>query len=99
MEPDKKDIEQNKVTAAIGYVGVLCFVPLLLQRKSKFCQWHAKQGLMLFALEVVSWIIPPLAFIIMIVAVIVSIIGVVNALDGKYWEMPLLGKLAKKINL
>lgn len=99
VEPDKKDIEQNKVTAAIGYVGVLCFVPLLLNRKSKFAQFHAKQGLMLFALEVISWIIPPLALIIMVVAVIVSIMGVVKALDGKYWEMPLLGRWAKKINL
>lgn len=99
VEPDKKDIEQNKVTAAIGYVGVLCFVPLLMKRNSKFAQFHAKQGLMLFGLEVVSWIIPPLAFVIMVIAVIVSIMGVINALDGKYWEMPLLGRWAKKINL
>ena len=97
--PDKKDIEEHKVTAAIGYVGILCFVPLLLAKKSKFAQFHGKQGLILFAVEVVAWIIPPIAIFVLIVAVIVSIMGVKASLEGKYWELPLLGKYAKKINL
>ncbi|EKD47008.1 MAG: hypothetical protein ACD_66C00259G0004, partial [uncultured bacterium] len=45
---DKKDIEDNKVLAALSYIFILCFVPLLLARDSKFAQYHAKQGLVLF---------------------------------------------------
>ena len=96
---DKKDLDDNKITAAIGYVGILCFVPLLLAKKSKFAQFHAKQGLMLFGLEVVGMIIPPLFPFIMIVAVVLSILGIKACMEGKYWELPILGKYAKKINL
>jgi len=28
-----------------------------------------------------------------------SVLGIINALQGKKWEMPYLGKYAKKINL
>lgn len=97
--PEKNDAEKNKITAAISYVGILCFVPLFLARKSKFAQFHAKQGLMLFAFEIVGMIIAFLMPFIMIISVVVAILGIKASLDGKYWEMPILGKYAKKINL
>ncbi len=101
-----KDIEDNKVMAAIGYVWILCLVPLFGKKGSKFAQFHAKQGLILLvgwiALLVVGWI-PVLGWLVMMagsVAIIVlSVLGIMNALQGKYWEMPVLGEYAKKINI
>ena len=52
-----KDVESNKVIAAVGYVWILCLVPLFLKRHSKFAQFHAKQGLVLFIVEVIGWLI------------------------------------------
>ncbi|MCD4760431.1 hypothetical protein K8R42_00865 [bacterium] len=95
---DKKDIEDNKVIAAIGYVGVLCFVPLLLKKDSKFSQFHGKQGLMLFLLEIAGFI-PVIGWALFIAAVILAIFGIRATLDGKYWELPILGQYAKKLNL
>ena len=97
-----KDIEENKVMAAIGYVWILCLVPLFLKRKSKFAQFHAKQGLILFIVEIFGWLIfwiPIIGWILGILILVLAILGIMNALQGKYWEMPLLGKYAKKINL
>lgn len=101
-----KDIEENKIIAAIGYIGVLCLIPLLAKRESKFAQFHGKQGLVLFIAWIVIWvigIIPFLgwliAFLGSLVLLVLSIMGIVQALSGKYWKLPFLAKYAEKINL
>lgn len=98
IKPDQKDIERNKIASAIGYIGVLCFLPLLLKRKSKFAQFHAKQGLLLFIIEIVGWFIPVIGWILYIVAIIYAVLGIKASLEGKYWEMPFLGTFAKKLD-
>lgn len=100
--PEDKSIEENKVIAAIGYIWILCLAPLFLKRNSPFAQFHAKQGLMLFILEVVGWLIfwiPLIGFLLYIIVILFAVMGIMYALQGKYWEMPILGKYAKKINL
>ena len=101
-----KDVEDNKVIAAIGYIWILCLLPLFGKKESKFAQFHAKQGLVLligwFALWLVGWI-PVLGWAVMmfgsIAILVLSVLGILNALQGKYWEMPVLGEYAKKINI
>jgi len=102
MPIDNKDIEDNKVIAAIGYIWILCLVPLFLKRRSSFAQFHAKQGLVLFILEVVGWLIfwiPLIGFLLYILVILFAAMGIMYALQGKYWEMPILGRYAKRINL
>lgn len=97
-----KDAEDNKVAAAIGYIWVLCLVPLFLKRNSRFAQFHAKQGLMLFIAEVVGWLIfwlPLIGWLLFLAVIILALMGIANAMQGRYWEMPILGRYAKKINL
>ncbi len=99
--PDR-DIEENKVLAAISYVWILCLIPLFLKRQSQFTQFHAKQGLILFIIEVIGWLIfwiPLIGWALFVFIIIMAIMGIMNALAGKYWEMPILGKYARKINL
>ena len=96
------DIEENKAIAAIGYIWILCFVPLLLKRDSKFAQHHAKQGLILFIVEVILaflfWI-PFIGWLLSLGTIILAIMGILQALQGNYWEMPLIGQFAKKLNI
>lgn len=102
MPTDNKDIEDNKVIAAIGYIWILCLVPLFLKRNSQFAQFHAKQGLALFILELIGWLIfwiPLIGFLLYIAVILFAVMGIIFALQGKYWEMPVLGKYAKRINL
>ncbi|MBT3230546.1 DUF4870 domain-containing protein [Candidatus Uhrbacteria bacterium] len=107
---DKKDVDDNKALAALGYVFILCFIPLLMAKDSKFAQFHAKQGLVLFIVEVVLMVvsnilifIPILGWFVMMIAylavTIAAIAGILKALEGEMWEMPVLGDYAKKLKI
>ena len=45
---DSADIEQNKWMALLAYLGPLVFVPMFVQKDSKFTRYHVNQGLTLF---------------------------------------------------
>ena len=101
MEDEKKrDLEENGMMAALSYVWILCFVPLIFKRKSKLAQFHAKQGLLVFGVEILGgWFfpIPIIGWALGLLVMILAILGVINALSGNFWEMPFLGKYAKKL--
>ncbi len=92
------DVEDNKLWAVLGYLGILCLIPLLGKKDSPFAQYHAKQGLVLLIGYVVSWI-PFLGWIIGLGILILAIIGILNALGGKMTPLPLVGQYAEKLNI
>ena len=99
---DQKDIEETKVIAAIGYIWILALIPLFLKRGSPFARFHGKQGLVLFIIEILGWLvywIPIIGPLFAVLLIILAILGFVQALSGKYWEMPIIGQFAKRINL
>jgi fumarate reductase subunit D len=103
---DPKDVADNKVVAALGYLGILCLIPLLVKKDSQYAQFHGKQGLVLFIAEVIiSFInvIPVLGQLIWFFAVVgfimVSVIGVLKTLKGEWWKIPVLYDYSKKINI
>lgn len=98
MIPDAKE---NRVLAALSYVFLLFLLPLA-KKNSPFCQFHAKQGLVLF----IAWI--PVSFIAMIPLIgwiawlsllIIDLMAISKTLNGEMWELPWLGKYAKQIKL
>ncbi len=99
--PDK-DIKENKLIAALSYVWILCLVPLLLKRDSKFAQFHAKQGLVLFIIEVfasfIMWL-PIVGQLIALALLVISVVSFIKALSGEWWKIPYLYEWSKKINL
>ncbi|MCX6739693.1 MAG: DUF4870 domain-containing protein [Candidatus Parcubacteria bacterium] len=103
---DSKDIQENKVLAAIGYISILFILPLILKPKSDFCKFHGKQGLILFIAEMITWalnFIPIIGHALWAVGtvatLILAILGIIKALNGEYWEMPYVAEYAKKINI
>ncbi|MFA5358288.1 MAG: hypothetical protein WC310_00510 [Patescibacteria group bacterium] len=102
QQPSKINLSDNKTIAALSYIWVLFLIPLLAKREDKFCQFHAKQGLALFLVEVVGgfvfWI-PLIGWALFLAVLVVSVVGILKALGGQYWEIPVLGEYAKKINL
>lgn len=110
MQEEQKDnsniTNDDNIISAIGYIWLLFLVPLLLKKGNKYCEFHVKQGLVLFITSIVLMVIaivPFLGWIIAffgwIIVIIFALLGFINALQGKQWEMPYLGKYAKKINL
>lgn len=96
---DQKDIEDNKVVAAIGYLWILFLVPLLLKKESPFAQFHAKQGLVLCIAAIVFSVIPFFGWLANLVLFVVAIIAIVKTLSGEAWEIPFVKDMVKKINI
>lgn len=105
-EERKKDVDNNRFYAAISYLWILCFVPLIWRRRSEFAMHHARQGLVLllagFFFALIAWI--PLfgyflSMLFGLATAILAFLGIINALNGKYWQMPALGRYAKKIRI
>lgn len=98
--------QDTRIIAAIGYLWILCLLPILTKRNSEFAQHHGRQGLVLticsFAIWLVAWI-PVVGWLVgffgSLALVVLSVLGIMNALQGKYWEMPILGEYAKKIKI
>ena len=103
---DESMIQEGKVFAVLGYLGMLCLTPLLAKKDNPFALFHAKQGLVLLIAEVavsVVLVIPVLGWIVAVIGypvlLVLGIIGIVQSIMGKYWKIPWLGDLAAKIKI
>lgn len=94
------DLEQVKVMAALAYVGILFFLPLVTHPNSSFGKFHANQGLLLLitglVINTVGTIIPFIGWFIILplgwlFTVILFIMGIVNALSLKKKRLPVIG--------
>lgn len=93
-----EDIEKNKVIAALAYL--IFFLPLLAAQDSSYARFHANQGLLLFILgfggNSILTIIPILGWIFIpffsLFVIILAVIGVLNAINGKTKDLPLIGQ-------
>ncbi len=103
---DKSKVEDEKIMAALSYIWILFLVPLILKKDNKFCMFHVKQGIILFIFEIIVYalgMIPVLGWFIFaplgtIIALILAVLGVVNALQGREWKMPYLHRFVEKLN-
>ena len=100
--PVDNDIEKNKTVAALSYAWILFLVPLLSKRHSKFAQFHAKQGLVLFVIKLAAGLFmwfPFFGQLLMLALVVVSVMGIIKTLNGEWWKMPYIYDWSKKFNL
>jgi uncharacterized membrane protein len=103
---EDKEIKEGKLFAILGYLSILCLVPLLLKKDNKFATYHGKQGLILFIWLVAASIVAPiplLGWVIWIVSAILivalSAIGIIQVLMGKFWKIPYISNIASKISI
>ena len=106
---DQADIQSNKVMAVLSYIGILWLVPMLGAKESRFAQFHANQGIVLFLFElaynvvsqiiqailggipVVGAIVGVILSLLNLVFLVLAILGIVNACQGKAKELPIIG--------
>ena len=103
---DPKSIVDGKVLAIVGYIGILCLLPLLLAKENPFAKFHGKQGLVLFIgwliicvvgmVPVLGWLV---AFFGNIAGLVLMIVGIINAAKGEMKELPFIGQYAKEIKI
>lgn len=51
-----QEVESGRLLAAVAYLPALCFVGLMTAPENRYVGFHARQGFLLFLLEVVAWI-------------------------------------------
>ncbi len=100
MENKKTDVEKNKWMGVLAYF--IFFIPLLADSNSEFGKFHANQGLNLLllfiAVSVLGSIIPLLGWFIIlpfgsILCLVLGIMGILNAINEKQKELPIIGKI------
>ena len=100
------EVTEGMPFAVIGYLGILCLVPLLLKKENKFALFHGKQGLVIFIAEIaagvlaiipiIGWIMAPL---IIVALTVISIIGIIQALMGNCFRIPIIADFADKFKI
>ena len=99
----EKQILEGKIFAILSYLSILCIIPLVFKKDNPFALSHAKQGLVLFVMEVAVFIVSvifegifrPLIFIFGIL----SLWGIVEALRGHDLRLPVISEIADRITL
>jgi len=106
MATSAKDIQEGKFFAIISYISFFCVVSLLLKKDNKFALHHAKQGLVLFVVEVSCFIfsiIPFLGWLLgtlgLFLCFLASVWCIIQALLGNSNRVPLISDIADKIIL
>jgi len=102
---DKKDVEDNKIMAIIGYIfPILFFIPLLSDetKKSPFAKFHANQQLIFLIFCLGGWILSSFLMVILIGFVLMPLVfiasfvfmimGIINSVNGEMKKLPIIGK-------
>lgn len=95
----EKDIEENKLVAALSYIWILFLIPLLVKKDSPFAQFHAKQGLVLVIASFLFSLIPFLGWLGNLTLFFVCFLAIIRTVSGQAWEIPYVKDVVKKFNI
>lgn len=92
-----------KIFAVMGYLWILCILPLLFKKDDAFVLSHSKQGLVIFVGVVATfilsilfpWLLRPGLFAFGVI----SLWGIVESLRGRTLKIPVVSDLADQITL
>ncbi len=104
--PPMQTADNSTVMGVLSYLGPLVIVSYLTAKDNPFVKFHVKQGLVLFTIEIVVWILTgmiwvlwPILHIVNLGTLILSIVGIINVVHKKQQELPLIGKYASHFNI
>ena len=99
-------LSNNIAMGVLSYLGGLVIIPYVVARNNSFVKFHIKQGLVVFCLEIIVWllgfVIGPLGVLLVIVnlgTLILSVIGIVNVVQRKEKALPIVGSLAQNFKI
>lgn len=99
---DANSLERHRLIAACSYLGVLFLIPLLAEKEDEFVRFHVRQGIVLFALEVIAsfaFLNEGIGSLIMLVLIVISLVAAWRTYKGKKWLLPIVGQYAQRIKL
>lgn len=97
------DVSDEKLMAALAYLGFLVFIPLLTRKGDPYVQFHVKQGLVIFLGEVIAVIavqwLSAIGNIFFVLLLIASVVGLFQSLQGRRFKIPGIGQIADSFNI
>jgi uncharacterized membrane protein len=103
MDPHQDDMMtnagggKNTLMAILAYVGPFILVSYLTAKDDPFVKFHIKQGLVLVVIELIVWILIRMFWtlwplqIVNLLVLVLSILGIINAAQGKEKALPVVG--------
>lgn len=98
--------DNTTLMSVLAYIGILVLIPLLVSKDNETVKFHIKQGLVLLVIEAAVWVLGmvmwslyPILSLVNIAAIVLSIIGIVNVVQKKQSELPVVGQFAKHFNI
>jgi len=99
---------EETMTAILSYLGILVLIPLLTiehKKRNDFIKYHLQQGLNLFILEIIVWIVLMIltvitfglfwivSYVIWLLILVICIVAIIKAMNKEKWEIPVIGKI------
>ena len=113
---EQPELREARLLGAASYVLFLCFLPPLLLKENNFAMQHARQGFVLFFVEIVlsilvyivehsiglipflgSFIELSLKFTAGVAVLLLAVAGIVKAMSGQSWTLPVVGEYASRV--
>lgn len=98
--------QKNTLMGVLCYLGPLVIVPFIMAKDDHFVKFHIKQGLVLLVISLIVWALSMTfwqfyAFyqIINLGVLVLVILGIINVVQGKTAELPLVGQFARHFNI
>lgn len=98
--------DNSTLMGVLSYIGILVIIPYLVARQDPFVKFHVKQGIVLAVIEIglwmvsmTIWMLAPVIMLVNLGLLVLSIIGIVNVLQKKQEELPVVGKFAAHVNI
>ena len=94
-------VQNRTLMAVLSYIGPLVIVSYVMGKHDPFVKFHIRQGLVLFSIEVLVWILASMLWsmwmiinILNIGTFILSVIGILNVMNNQEKELPVVGHLS-----
>jgi uncharacterized membrane protein len=82
----------------LGFITGIVF--MVVEKKSHFVKFHAKQStitfLILFVISLIIGWIPIIGFLVLILSLILWLVLMIKALKGERYRLPIVGKMAEE---
>ncbi len=108
MEENKKEevkavakTSDSNILAALSYISIVSIVMYVIKKDDAYVMFHAKQGMVIFALSIIGTFTIPLfglGFLINLLTLVLVIVGAIKAYQGEKYKFPVISDLAEKIN-
>ena len=103
QEASGKPEDQERFFAVLGYFAFLFLVTFVAKPKSVFCQFHAKQSMVMFLTTffvlVILAAVPMVGSLFTLALFALYVVAIYRSYAGELWRIPFISGVADKINL